>query len=45
MTSVTAMPKIFIKDAPSQTVSNVLSLFLCKGTVTMLLKLDRFLIN
>ncbi len=44
-TSVVAMPKSFIKDAPTLTVSNVLSLFLNNDTVTVLLKLDRFLID
>jgi hypothetical protein len=39
------MPKIFIKDAPTLTVSDVLSLLLSDDTVTVLLKLDRFLIN
>ncbi len=39
------MPKGFIKDAPTLTVSDVLSLFLSEDTVTVLLKLDRFLIN
>ncbi len=44
-TSVVAMPKRSIKDAPSLTVSDVLSLFLYNDTVTLLLKLDRFLTN
>ncbi len=44
-TSVVAMQKSFIKDAPTLTVSNVLSLFLSDDTVTVLIKLDRFLIN
>jgi len=39
------MPKRFIEDAPSLTDSDVLSLFLCNDTVTVLLKLDRFLIK
>ncbi len=43
--SVVAMPKSFIKDAATLTVSDVLSLFLSDDTVTVLLKLDRFLIN
>ncbi len=44
-TSVVAMPKFFIEDAPTLTVSDVLLLFLSNDTVTVLLKLDRFLIN
>jgi hypothetical protein len=40
--SAIAMPKRFIKDAPSLTISDVLSLFPCNDTVTVLLKLDRF---
>jgi hypothetical protein len=36
------MPKRFVEDAPSLTVSDVLSLFLCNDTNTVLLKLDRF---
>jgi len=39
------MPKIFIDNAPSLTVSDVLLLFLCNNTVTVLLKLERFVIN
>ena len=35
----------FIKCAPTLTVSDVLSLLLSDDTVTVLLKLDRFLIN
>ncbi len=39
------MPKSFRKCAPTLTVSDVLSLLLSDDTVTVLLKLDRFLIN
>ena len=39
------MPKSFTKCAPTLTVSDVLSLLLSNDTVTVLLKLDRFLIN
>ena len=35
----------FIKSAPTLTVSDVLSLLLSDDTVTVLLRLDRFLIN
>jgi hypothetical protein len=37
------MLKSFIKDAPTLTVRDVLSLFLSDDTVTVLLKLDCFL--
>ena len=37
--------KVFIKYAPTLTVSDVLSLLLSNDTVTVLLRLDRFLIN
>ncbi len=40
-----AMPKSFIKDAPSLTVSNVLLQFPSNDTVTVLIKLDRLLTN
>jgi len=40
-----AMPKSFIKDAPSLTVSNVLLLFPSNDTVAVLIKLDRLLTN
>jgi len=43
--SVVAMPKSFTKRAPTLTVSDVLSLLPSNDTVTVLLKLDRFLIN
>ena len=43
--SVVAMPISFTKCAPTLTVSDVLSLLLSNDTVTVLLKLDRFLIN
>jgi hypothetical protein len=36
------MPKRFIEDAPSLTISDVLLLFLCNDTVSVLLKLDHF---
>jgi len=39
------MPKRFIKDAPTLTVSDVHSLFLSNDTVTVLIKLDSFQIN
>jgi len=39
------MPKSFTKCAPTLTVSDVLSLLLCNDTVTVLLRLDRFLMN
>ena len=39
------MPKSFTKCAPTLTVSDVLSLLLSDDTVTVLLRLDRFLIN
>jgi hypothetical protein len=39
------MPKSFNKYAPTLTVSDVLLLFLSNDTVTVLLKLDCFLIN
>ncbi len=39
------MPKSFTKCAPTLIVSDVLSLLLSNDTVTVLLKLDRFLIN
>ena len=39
------MPKSFTKCAPTLTVSDVLSLLLSNDTVTVLLRLDRFLIN
>ncbi len=39
------MPKSFTKCAPTLTVSDVLSLLLSNDTVTVLLKLDCFLIN
>ena len=39
------MPKSFIKDAPSLTVSNVLLLFPSNDTVAVLIKLDRLLTN
>ena len=44
-TSVVAMPKSFNKDAPTLIVSDVLSLLLSNDIVTVLLRLDRFLIN
>ena len=37
--------KVFTKCAPTLTVSDVLSLLLSNDTVTVLLRLDRFLIN
>jgi len=43
--SVVAMPKSFTKRAPTLIVSDVLSLLPSNDTVTVLLKLDRFLIN
>jgi len=39
------MPKSFTKCAPTLTVSDVLSLLLSDDTVTVLLRLDRFLMN
>jgi hypothetical protein len=39
------MPKNFTKCAPTLTVSDVLSLLPSDDTVTVLLRLDRFLIN
>jgi len=39
------MPKSFTKCAPTLTVSVVLSLLLSDDTVTVLLRLDRFLMN
>ena len=39
------MPKSFTKYDPTLTVSDVLSLLLSDDTVTVLLRLDRFLIN
>jgi hypothetical protein len=39
------MPKSFIKDAPSLTVSDVLLQFPSNDTVTVLIKLDRLLTN
>ena len=39
------MQKSFTKCAPTLTVSDVLSLLLSDDTVTVLLRLDRFLIN
>ncbi len=44
-TSVVAMPKSFTKRAPTLTVSDVLSLLLSNDTVTVLLRLEHFLIN
>ncbi len=43
--NVVAMPKSFNKYAPTLTISDVLSLLLSNDIVTVLLKLDRFLIN
>jgi len=45
MQSAVAMPKGFIKDAPSLTVSDVLLQFPSNDTVTVLIKLDRLLTN
>ncbi len=45
MQSAVAMPKSFIKDAPSLTVSDVLLQFPSNDTVTVLIKLDRLLTN
>jgi len=39
------MSKSFTKCAPTLTVSDVLSLLLSDDTVTVLLRLDRFLMN
>ena len=45
MQSAVAMPKSFIKDAPSLNVSDVLLQFPSNDTVTVLIKLDRLLTN
>ena len=45
MQSAVAMPKSFIKDGPSLTVSDVLLQFPSNDTVTVLIKLDRLLTN
>ena len=45
MQSAVAMPKSFIKDAPSLTVSDVLLQFPSNDAVTVLIKLDRLLTN
>jgi hypothetical protein len=45
MQSAVAMPKSFIKDAPSLTISDVLLQFPSNDTVTVLIKLDRLLTN
>ena len=45
MQSAVAMPKSFIKDAPSLTVSDVLLQFPSNDNVTVLIKLDRLLTN
>ena len=45
MQSADAMPKSFIKDAPSLTISHVLLQFPSNDTVTVLIKLDRLLTN
>ena len=45
MQSAVAMPKSFIKDAPSLTISDVLLQFPSNNTVTVLIKLDRLLTN
>ena len=45
MYGAVAMPKSFINDAPSLTVSNVLLLFPSNNTVAVLIKLDRLLTN
>ena len=45
MQSAVAMPKSFIKDAPSLTISDVLLQFPSNDIVTVLIKLDRLLTN
>ena len=45
MQSAVAMPKSFIKDAPSLNVSDVLLQFPSNDTVIVLIKLDRLLTN